>query len=72
MEANRGEGDKVLATLNASKGGHAKDLVTELAHPHAESAWGSREERVRAVGLVPCCNYFSKKKKESKGGHRNT
>ena len=44
-----------------------KGLVTELAPPHAQSAWGSRGENVRAVRLVAsCCNYFSKKKKKKK------
>jgi len=28
----------------------AKDLVGELALPHAQSAWGSRREMVRAAG----------------------
>ena len=42
----------------------AKSLVAELAPPHAQSAWGSRGERVRATGLAACCNYFSKKKKK--------
>ena len=37
MEANRGEGDKALATLHASKGGHTKSLVTELTPPHTQS-----------------------------------
>ena len=44
---------------------HAKGLEAELAPPHAQSAWGSRGERIRAAGLVTCCNYFSKKKKRS-------
>ena len=39
-----------------------KSFVVELALPHAQSAWGSREKRVRAAGLAACCNYFSKKK----------
>ena len=43
----------------------AKGLVTELAPPHVQSAWGSREERIRVVGLAACCNYFSKKKKKT-------
>ena len=38
-------------------------LVAKLAPPHAQSAWEFRGERVRAVGLAACCNYFSKKKK---------
>ena len=38
--------------------------VTELVPPHAQSAWGSRGERVRAAGFAACCNYFSKKKKK--------
>ena len=42
----------------------AKDLVAELTPPYAQSAWGSRGERVRVAGLAVCCNYFSKKKKE--------
>ena len=32
-----------------------------MAPPHAQSAWGFREERVRATRLATCCNYFSKK-----------
>ena len=42
----------------------AKGIVTELAPPHAQSAWGSRGERVRAAGLAAYCNYLSKKKKK--------
>ena len=41
----------------------AKNLVAELAPPHVQSAWGSRGERVRAVELAACYNYFPKKKK---------
>ena len=44
----------------------AKGLVVELAPPHIQSAWGFRGKRVRAAGLVTCCNYFSKKKKKKK------
>ena len=44
----------------------AKGLVVELAPPHIQSAWGFRGKRVRAAGLVTCCNYFSKKKKKGK------
>ena len=44
----------------------AKGLVAELTHPHVQSAWGSRGERVRVAGLAACCNYFSKKKKNLK------
>ena len=40
---------------------NAKGLVTKLAPPHAQSAWGSRGERVRAARLATRCNYFSKK-----------
>ena len=43
----------------------AKGLVVELAHPHAQSAWGSRGERIRAAELAACCNYLSKKKEEN-------
>ena len=43
----------------------AKGVVAELASPHVQSAWGSRGKNVRAVGLTVCCNYFSKKKKNS-------
>ena len=39
-----------------------KGLVAELAPPHAQSAWGSRGERIRAAGLAVYYNYFSKKK----------
>ena len=39
----------------------AKGLVAELAPPHAQSAWGSKKERVRTVGLAARCNYLSKK-----------
>ena len=42
----------------------AKGLVTELTPLLAQSAWGSREERVQATGLAACCNYLSKKKKK--------
>ena len=38
-------------------------LVAKLAPPHAQSAWGSKGERVRAAGLAAYCNYYSKKKK---------
>ena len=43
----------------------AKGLVVELAPPHAQSAWGSRTERVRTVELAAYCNYFSPKKKKN-------
>ena len=43
----------------------AKGIVVELAPPHAQYAWGSKGEKVRAVRLVACCNYLSKKKKKS-------
>ena len=33
-------------------------LVAELTPPHAQSAWGSRGEMVRVVGLAACCNYL--------------
>ena len=33
--------------------------------PHAQSVWGSREEKVRAAGLAVCCDYLSKKKKKN-------
>lgn len=39
----------------------AKGFVAELATLHVQSAWEFRGERVRAVGLVVCCNDFSKK-----------
>ena len=42
----------------------AKGLVAELAPPHVQSAWGSREERIRVARLAAYCNYFSKKKKQ--------
>ena len=42
----------------------AKGLVAELTLSHAQSAWGSREERVRAAGLAVYCNYLSKKKEK--------
>ena len=41
----------------------AKGLVAELTAPHAQSAWGSRGERVRTAGLATCYNYLSQKKK---------
>ena len=41
----------------------AKGLAAKLALPHVLSAWGSREEMVRAARLAVCCNYFYKKKK---------
>ena len=44
----------------------AKGLVAELTLLHIQSAWGSREERVRTAGLAACYNYFSKKKKKNK------
>ena len=42
----------------------AKGLVAKLTPPYAQSAWGSKGKRVWAMGLVTCCNYFSKKKKD--------
>uniref|UniRef100_A0A7N2REQ9 Sugar phosphate transporter domain-containing protein n=1 Tax=Quercus lobata TaxID=97700 RepID=A0A7N2REQ9_QUELO len=36
----------------------AKGLVAELAHSHAQSAWGSRGERVQAAGLASNSLYF--------------
>jgi len=42
-----------------------KGLVAELTYSHAQSAWGSRGERVRAAGLAACCNYFKKRKKRT-------
>ena len=44
----------------------AKGLVVELVPPHVQSAWRSREERVRAAKLVTCCNYFSRKRKRKR------
>ena len=41
---------------------HAKGLVAILAPLHAQSAWESREERVRTAGLIESCNYLYKKK----------
>ena len=41
-----------------------KGFIAELAPLHAQSAWGSREKRVRAAGLAACCNYLFKKKKK--------
>ena len=38
--------------------------VNELAPPHAQSAWGSRGEKVRVAGLAAYYNYFSKRKKK--------
>ena len=35
----------------------AKGLVAELTPLYAQSAWGSEGKRVRAAGLVVCCNY---------------
>ena len=32
--------------------------VGELAFPHAQSALGSRGERVRVTRLAECCNYL--------------
>lgn len=37
-----------------------KGLVIELTPPHVQSARESKEERVRAVRLASCCDYFSK------------
>ena len=31
-----------------------RSLVAKLAPPHAQSAWGSRRERVRAARLAAC------------------
>ena len=42
-----------------------KGLAAELTSPHAQSAWGSKGERVQTAGLAACCNYLSKKKKLS-------
>ena len=49
----------------------AKGLVVELVPPHVQSAWRSREERVRAARLVTCCNYFSRKRKRKKEKNKN-
>ena len=35
----------------------AKGLIVELTPLYAQSAWGSEGKRVRAAGLVVCCNY---------------
>ena len=35
-----------------------------MAPPHAQTAWGSRGERVWVAELAVYCNYFSKKKKK--------
>ena len=37
----------------------AKDLIAELTSSHAQSAWGSRGERILAAGLAVCYNYLS-------------
>ena len=39
----------------------AKVLIAKLVPPHAQSAWGSKGERVQAAELATCCNYFLKK-----------
>ena len=39
-------------------------LVVELAPLHAQSAWGSRGDRIRVAGLAEYCNHHSKKKKK--------
>ena len=57
--------DKVYLNYNQVYNQTAKGLEAELAPLHVQGAWGSRGERVRVVGLVACCNYFSKKKKKS-------
>ena len=44
-----------------------KGLVTELAPPYVQSAWGSKGEMIQVAGLAACCNYFSKKKKKREG-----
>ena len=49
----------------------AKGLVAELVPPYVQSAWRSREERVRAARLVTCCNYFSRKRKRKKNKNNN-
>ena len=49
----------------------AKGLVAELVPPYVQSAWRSREERVRAARLVTCCNYFSRKRKRKKEKNKN-
>ena len=41
-----------------------KGLVAKLTAPHAQSAWGSRGERIRTAGLAAYYNYHSKKKKK--------
>ena len=38
-----------------------KVLIAELTPPHAQSAWRSRGEKVRAAGLAAYYNYLSKK-----------
>ena len=41
----------------------AKGLVS---HSHAQSTWGSMEEKVQVTGLAECCNYFFKKNMQVK------
>ena len=38
-----------------------KSLEAELAPPHAQSAWGSRDERVQAARFAAYSNYLLKK-----------
>ena len=33
-------------------------LVAELALPHIQNAWESKEENVWAAELTACCNYL--------------
>ena len=40
---------------------------SELAPPHAQSAWASRGERIRVTRLAVYCNYLSKKRNKRKG-----
>ena len=55
-----------ILQCSQSKMGTANGLVTELVHPHAQSVWRFKGERVLAAGLIAYYNYFSKKKKKKK------
>ena len=35
-----------------------KGFVAELTPSHAQSAWGSRGEKIRIAGLAAYCNYL--------------
>ena len=58
-QSKRQEGHQnILFTFQDQR---VKGLVAELTSLHAQSAWGSSGEGVRAAGFTACYNYLSKK-----------